>query len=307
VLVIGSGPAGLEAAYDAGRAGHSVTIWEQEGVVGGQMALAGMPEKSHEWGSLVAWFTAQIEPLDVDVELNKRATAEEVLAFGADAVIVATGARPLVPRQIPGWDLPQVLDPFEAFRQKPRSGIRVIIDGGDLIGCQLALWYAEQGNEVTVFGHGRTQLFDDGLQEFAVDMVGEIRRPTIIKDLEETEAVTLQPKRGVKRIASDGMYGLLVTVDTAGAFAPHTGELRIGPVDEELMAADLAVLGIKRRPVDELYDELRGKVDELYLVGDANEPRTVEQAIAEGSAAARSLGSETPVSPVLEADPALAG
>jgi 2,4-dienoyl-CoA reductase-like NADH-dependent reductase (Old Yellow Enzyme family)/thioredoxin reductase len=304
VLVIGAGPAGLEAARDAALAGHHVSLWEREACLGGQMALAGKPEKSHEWGSLVAWFAEQIEPLGVDVQLNKGASARNVLDWGADAVIVATGARPLIPRQIPGWDLPQVLDPFEALRRKPRSGIRVIVDGGDLIGCQVALWYAEQGNQVTIFGHGRTQLFEDGIQEFATDMVGEIRRPTIIKDLEA--AVTLEAKRGVKRIESDGMYGLLVTVDSAGAFAPHTGALRIGPVDEQLMAADIAVIGTKRRPVDELFDELRGQVEELYVVGDANEPRTVEQAIAEGSAAARSIGSELPVSPVMEADPALA-
>jgi len=305
VLVIGSGPAGLEAARDAALDGHEVALWEQASYLGGQMALAGKPEKSHEWGSLVAWFEAQIESLGVDVQLNKRATAEDALAFGADAVIVATGARPLIPRQIPGWDLPQVLDPLQALSQDPRSGLRVIIDGGGLIGCQVALWFAEQGNEVTLFGHGRTPLFDDGLLEFAMDMVGEIRRPTIMKDLEA--AVALQPKRGIKRIESDGMYGLLVTVDSAGAFAPHTGSLRIGPVDEELLAADIVVVGVKRRPVDELYDELRGKIDELYVVGDANEPRTVEEAIAEGSAAARSIGSELRVTPVIEADPALVG
>lgn len=305
VLVIGGGPAGLEAARAAALDGHEVTLWEKEGAVGGQMALAGKPEKSREWGSLVAWLVTQLEALDVEVHLNRRATVDEVVAFDAETVIVATGARPLVPRQIPGWDLAHVLDPFQALRQEPPRGSRVIIDGGDLIGCQVALWYAEHGNDVTLFGRGRTDLFGEGVNEFAMDMVGEIRRPTIIKNLQE--AVTLQPKRGIKRIESDGMYGLLVTVDSAGAFPPHTGTLRIGPVDEETLAADVAVIGIKRRPVDELYDALRGEVDELYSVGDANEPRTVEEAIAEGSAAGRSVGSDTPVAPSMEAEPALAG
>ncbi len=305
VLVIGSGPAGLEAARTAALNGHRVAIWEQSGEIGGQMALAGKPEKSREWGSLAIWLHAQAQALGVEVELNRHATVEDVRTYGADAVIVATGARPLMPRQLPGWDLPQVVDPLTALRQEPKSRGRVIVEGGDLIGCQVALWYAEHGNQVVLLGRGRTGLFDEGVNEFAMDMVGEIRRPTIIKQLEA--AVDLQPKRGIKRIEGDGMYGLLVTVDSAGAFPPHLGALRIGPVDEETMQADTVVIGVKRRPVDELYDQLRGKVPELYVVGDANEPRTVEEAIAEGSAAGRSVGAEAPVTPTMEAEPALAG
>ena len=79
-------------------------------------------------------------------------------------------------------------------------------------------------------------------------------------------------------------------LDYAGAFAPHVGALRIGPVDEELLVADSVIVGVKRRPNDELYEQLAGDVGELYIAGDANEPRTVYEAIAEGSAAGRSVG-----------------
>jgi 2,4-dienoyl-CoA reductase-like NADH-dependent reductase (Old Yellow Enzyme family)/NADPH-dependent 2,4-dienoyl-CoA reductase/sulfur reductase-like enzyme len=305
VLVIGAGPAGLEAARTAARGGHSVTVWESEGEVGGNMALAGKPAKSREWGSLVAWYTSQLQELDVEVQTGRRATADDVLVWKPDAVIVATGARPLIPRQIPGWDLTHVLSPSQALREKPRGGMRVIVEGGDLIGCQVALWFAEHNNQVTLLARGRTDLFGEGDDEFAYDMVGEIRRPTIIEELKAS--VQLVPKRGIKRIVSDGMYGLLVVIDTAGAFPPHTATLRIGPVDEETMPADIVVIGTKRRPVDELYDLLRGSVPELYIVGDAIEPRTVEEAIAEGSAAARSVGAMAAVTPTMEAEPSLAG
>lgn len=298
VLVIGGGPAGLEAARVAALAGHKVTVWEQDSQLGGQLALAGKPERSREWGSLVVWLADQVNQLGVEVQLGQKATADEVVGHQVDAVIVATGARPLMPRNVPGWDLPHVLDPSQALREQPRSGSRVIIDGGDLIGCQVALWYAEHGCQVTLLGRGRTDLFADGMGEFAMDMVGEIRRPVVLKDLQQA-SIDLQPKRGIKRIASDGMYGLLVTVDTAGAFAPHTGALRIGPVDEESLPAETVVVGVKRRPVDGLFDSLSGAVPELYIVGDAVEPRTVEEAIAEGSAAGRSIGGPR-VSPSME-------
>jgi len=136
---------------------------------------------------------------------------------------------------------------------------------------------------VTVLAYGRTDLFTDGQEEFAQDMAGTIRRPEVLKQLEA--AATLRPKWGIKRILDDR-----VIIDSAGAFAPHTGALRIGPVDEHELPADAVVIGVPRRPCDELYDQLEGASPELYLVGDASTPRTVEEAVAEGSAAARSIG-----------------
>ena len=208
-----------------------------------------------------------------------------MLAAEPDAVVIATGSRPLVPRHIPGAGLDHVLTPLEALRSVPAGGRNVVIEGGDLIGCQTALWMAGGGDTVTLLAYGRTDLFTDGKEEFGQDMAGTIRRPEVIADLER--AVTLRPKWGIKRIHDDG-----VVIDSAGAFAPHIGALRIGPVDEHELPADVVVIGVKRRPADELYDQLAGSLGELYLVGDASVPRTVEEAVAEGSAAARSLGGD---------------
>ena len=295
VLVVGAGPAGLEAARVAALRGHTVTLWEAQAELGGQMRLAGLPPKCGEWQRLVDWLVGQVESHGVKVETGKDATAAEIEAFGADAVILATGARPFIPRHIPGWDLPHVVDPWSVLRGSAEVGDRVVIDGGDLIGAQTALLLADQGREVTLVAHGRGDLFADDSGEFAMDMVGTIRRPLIVEDLEA--AVRLMPKRGVKRITEQG-----AVIDTAGAFPPHTRALRFGPVDEELVEADTIVLGVARRPSDELYE--RVDAPELIIVGDAAEPRTVEEAIAEGSAAARSIGGPV-VTPVSEADEAV--
>ena len=144
---------------------------------------------------------------------------------------------------------------------------------------------------MTLVGFGKTDLFTDGAEEFAADIVGGIVRPRLLEKLEA--AVTLVPKRGVKRIEPGG-----VVVDFAGAFPPHTGALRIGPVDEEVIAGDTVVVGVKRRPSDELCEQLGGEISALYTVGDANEPRTMYEAIAEGSAAGRSIGGD-PVHPTM--------
>jgi 2,4-dienoyl-CoA reductase-like NADH-dependent reductase (Old Yellow Enzyme family)/thioredoxin reductase len=282
VLVVGGGPAGLEAARVAALEGHDVQLWERT-ALGGQLALAARPPGSEEWQNLVDWLVGQIEELGVDVRLGIEATAEAVLEAEPDAVVVATGSRPLVPRHMPGSQLEHVLTPLDALRETPAGGRNVVVEGGDMIGCQTALWLAAGGDTVTVVAYGRTDLFTDGQEEFAQDMAGTIRRPEVLKQLEA--AVTLRPKWGIKRILDDR-----VIIDSAGAFAPHTGALRIGPVDEHELPADAVVIGVPRRPCDELYDQLEGAGPELYLVGDASTPRTVEEAVAEGSAAARSIG-----------------
>ena len=213
--------------------------------------------------------------------------------------MLATGARPWPPREVPGWNRDEVLDPFELLRGEAEAGDRVVVAGGELIGCQVAMFLAAQGKDVTLVAHGHTDLFTDGEREFACDVVGEIVRPLLMERLEA--AVTLLPKRAVKRIEEGG-----VVVDQPGAFPPHLGSVRIGPVDESVLEADSVVLGIRRRPSDELYESLGGPSGSAFLVGDAVQPRTVYEAVAEGSAAARSVGGPRvhPTMPLREGAPA---
>ena len=299
VLVVGAGPAGLEAARVAAQDGHKVTVWERLGELGGQLALAAIPSSGGDWGAFVEWLIRQNDKHGTTIETGREATADEVKAFGADSVIIATGGRPWPPREVPGWDRDGVLDPFELLRGESEAGERVVVAGGELIGCQVAMFLAAQGKDVTLVAHGHTDLFTDGEREFAYDVVGEIVRPLLMERL--AAAVTLVPKRGIKRIESGG-----VVVDQPGAFPPHLESLRIGPVDESVIEADSVVLGIRRRPVDELYEALGGAGGSAILVGDAVQPRTVYEAVAEGSAAARSVGGERvyPTMPV--GQPALA-
>ena len=125
-----------------------MTVWEREPEAGGQLALAALPSSGGDWGPFVEWLVRQNEKQGTTIETGRDASADDVLGFGADEVILATGARPWPPREIVGWDRDEVLDPFDLLRGRADAGQRVVVVGGEMIGVQVAMFLAAQGKEV---------------------------------------------------------------------------------------------------------------------------------------------------------------
>ena len=164
VLVVGGGPAGLEAARVAAERGHRVTLMERSEALGGQFRLAGLQPSRGQILDLLAWFGRRLEEFGVDVRLGVEAGPDEVAAAGADEVIVATGSRPprtgfqralpLVDR-LPGVDasdvfaIQDVLDGTDVSAQ-PGHRVLVVDDLGDWRGLGTAVHLAERGHEVTI-------------------------------------------------------------------------------------------------------------------------------------------------------------
>ena len=94
VLVVGGGPAGLETARIAAARGHRVTLVEKAAELGGQFRLAAAQPERDEIGELLGWYRTQLEKLQVRVELGREMTAEDIRAFGADAIVLSTGSQP---------------------------------------------------------------------------------------------------------------------------------------------------------------------------------------------------------------------
>ncbi|MDP2948137.1 MAG: FAD-dependent oxidoreductase, partial [Chloroflexota bacterium] len=134
VVIVGSGPAGLEAARVAALRGHKVTIMEQGEKLGGNLLVAAIPPYKQEIASLTTYLTGQVKKLGIPVKLRTPATAAAVLAQKPQAIVVATGSSPLIPG-IPGVGGKNVVTAVDVITGKAKTGQRVVIVGGGMVGC----------------------------------------------------------------------------------------------------------------------------------------------------------------------------
>jgi 2,4-dienoyl-CoA reductase-like NADH-dependent reductase (Old Yellow Enzyme family)/pyruvate/2-oxoglutarate dehydrogenase complex dihydrolipoamide dehydrogenase (E3) component len=161
VLVVGAGPAGMETARVAAERGHKVTLVEAGPQLGGAFRLAGMQPRRSQILELIAWYERQLKRLNVDVRLNTPLDGDEIKAFGADSVLLATGSQPTMtgfqrgmPQQdhMQGVGLANVWSIEDVMGKLAKPGKRVVLvdDTGDWRGAGTAWYLAEQGHEVTI-------------------------------------------------------------------------------------------------------------------------------------------------------------
>jgi len=268
VVVAGGGPAGLEAARVAALRGHQVTLFEKEGKLGGQINLSSVPPHMQEMSQLIKYLSRQVEKAGVKVELGKEVTPELVEEMKPDVVIVATGAAPLVPDDIPGIDKDRVVTAWDVLAGKAVTVARnVVILGGGLVGCETADLLAETGDNMAI---GRTavtivEMMDDVALDIAVQP-----RYLLMQRLHD-KGVKILTSAKVKEILDDGVV-----------FTRDGQEESINNVDN-------IVLALGARPVDHLSEKIKGKVAEVFVIGDAKEPRKVLEATAEGAEIGRQI------------------
>lgn len=152
VLVVGGGPAGLEAARVAALRGHAVTLCERSRSLGGVLRISGHVNAPN--ARLVEWLERQVHALGVTVRLGEEVTPERAAALGADVALVATGAAR--PRGADGPDVWMVDDLVDADGKLREPGARIVVQGGGGVGLSLADHWSERGREVTVLEEGAT-------------------------------------------------------------------------------------------------------------------------------------------------------
>jgi 2,4-dienoyl-CoA reductase-like NADH-dependent reductase (Old Yellow Enzyme family)/thioredoxin reductase len=271
VLVVGGGPAGLEAARVAAERGHRVVLAEASDRLGGQFRLAGMQPRRAQILDLIDWYQRQLSKLQVDVRYGQYMDADDVEREGTDHVVVATGSLPsdgAFQRALPQFDaIPgggAALSAEAVMAREARPGKRVIVldDGGNWKGCGTAWRLAEDGHDVTLVTPDA--LVGKELQRMAAD--GPLRRALA--------------KLGVRFITESAVA--LWTGESARIVSLLTGA-------EQDCQADSLVFAGTGMAEDGLVRELGMRGIAHTAVGDCTAPRQAAYAIHDGRRVALSL------------------
>ncbi len=266
VVVVGGGPAGLEAAITAAEAGHRVTLLERSDRLGGAINLALRLPKRHDFAEVIRWRQHMLDRLGVDVQLGVEATAAELLALAPDAIVVATGARPVRPAY-PG--LTRALTVEEILREEVRVAGHVLLidETGTWKGAGFADWLLDAGCRVTVL----TTYATIGADVPAVSLIP-------LKQRIYGKGAAVHVHSALRRVES----GCPVVANVYGG-----SEQRLDP-------ADHVVAALPGEADDALYRELEALVEagagfELHGAGDCYAPRDALDAIRDGHRIARLL------------------
>lgn len=254
VWIAGGGVAGCEAAIVAAKRGHDVTLFEKSDHLGGQWCAAAVPMDKTEFSTLVVWQENQLRALGVDVHLNTALDAAAITVGKPDALIVATGSLPVVPRSIVGIDGENVVLAQDVLLGKVETGHRVVVIGGGLVGAETADFLAHHGKEVSI-----------------IEMMDEIMR-----DGEPTPRAML-----IDRLAKNGVNIYTETQVTAiesdAVVAERGGEsVRLEGINTVIIA-----IGVRANKTleESLVDKFSG---ELFVVGDAKKAKNGYLGIQEG-------------------------
>ncbi|MCL5961183.1 MAG: FAD-dependent oxidoreductase [Chloroflexi bacterium] len=256
LVVVGGGPAGLRAAITAAERGHQVILYEKASALGGQVLLAAKAPGREEFQDIVRNLESELQRQNVEVRLGTEASAELIERDRPDVVIIATGARPYYP-PIPGIEQDNVVCVADAIEGTAEIGRSVLVADwmGDMPAINAAELLADRGHEVELASTGL--YIGEGLQSY---------QRSLAHQRFYEKKIGMRPHHVLKEI-----QGNTVILENIFSFERHS-------VD----GVDTVVLAMGQLPNDGLYKALKGKVAELYRVGDCVVPRTVEEAIYEG-------------------------
>jgi len=253
IAVVGGGPGGMEAARVAALRGHKVTLYEERDKLGGYLLEASAPEFKKDIRRLIAYLSTQMAKLGVNVILKTEATVKMIKEQGFDAVILATGSKPLIP-DIVGVDKHPVVTAVDVLRGAQVAN-NVIVAGGGMVGCEVALYLAEQGKQVQII---------EELADIALDVEQETKK-ALLEGLAK-HGVKSSPGSRLEEVI-DG--GIVIYKDAK----------------KQQLEGDSIVVALGFKPRNHLLPEIEQLNIPVYTVGDCVAPRRIYDAIHEGFSA----------------------
>ncbi|MGM0403846.1 MAG: FAD-dependent oxidoreductase [Thermodesulfobacteriota bacterium] len=288
VMVVGAGPAGLEAAVTAAASGHQVEIYEKDRDIGGQLWMAGAPPHKAELLELIRYYRAMIRRHGIPLYLNTAVDARFIQERRPDHVIVAEGAEAVVPG-IEGKNAPNVLTAWDVLKNNPPLGQAVAVVGGGAVGLETAFFAAAKGTitpEILYF-----------LFAYEAESVARLRE-LMFRGTSRVTVFEMLPKAGAdlgkstKWVLLDNLdrYGVTVHTNTK-VISVADGNVRFekdGRVEKQPF--DHVILSAGAKPVSRLAGELKDSGVAFQVIGDGLQPGRIQDAVHQGYLAAGKIG-----------------
>jgi len=251
IMVVGAGPAGLEAACMAASLGHRVSLYEREDRIGGQLWAASAPPHKALLKTIINYYEARLPQFDIELHLGEDVTEKAFEGKRPDLLILATGCRPIRP-PLPGVDQPNVVMARDVLSGLCTVGENVLVVGGGLVGSETAEFLAEQGKKVRLI---------EELEAVALDV--EPRTRVLL--LERLNRLGVETMTCCK----------LQSIANAQAIVEFKGQRLTVP-------ADSVVLAVGSEPNNELELKLRTCGCKIKVIGDCRTPGNIKEAVHQG-------------------------
>ena len=299
IAVVGAGPAGLAAATVAAERGHEVTLFDSASAIGGQFNVAKLIPGKEEFFETLRYFQQKLQSTKVNVQLNKRVNAQELLAQGFDEVVLATGIVPRVP-EIPGIDHPKVISYLDAILGRKPVGKRVAVIGAGGIGFDVSELITHSGESTSL---DREAFWKEWGIDLGLNARGGIEGVEPQVEAAARQVYLLQRKKtkvgaglgkttgwihraGLKNKNVEMLSSVeYLGVDDAGLHVSIEGG------EPQVLAVDNVILCAGQTPLRELQADLESAGVTVHLVGGADVAAELDakRAIDQGSRVAAAL------------------
>jgi 2,4-dienoyl-CoA reductase (NADPH2) len=293
IAVVGAGPAGLAAATVAAERGHQVTLFDSANEIGGQFNIAKLVPGKEEFFETLRYFKSKLQSTGVDVRLNTRVSAADLLAGGFDEIILATGIAPRTP-DIPGIDHPMVISYIDAILERKPVGQHVAVIGAGGIGFDVSEFITHNGLSTSL---DREAFWREWGIDLALEARGGVAGVQPEPHAPARQVYLLQRKKSkvgnglgkttgwIHRTGLKNKHVQMISaVDYLGVDDKGL-HIRVADGEPQVLAVDTVIVCAGQDPLRELQAELEAAGRQVHLIGGADVAAELDakRAINQGS------------------------